>query len=79
LKTELSDLDGDQVTLNWFPYPEAGTYRGVPRVRDNTQAVARVDIPPVQAPADMHLVCEVRDDGVPPLIVHRRVVIEVRP
>lgn len=73
-----TDPDGDELALRWWIYPEAGTYRGKVALSQQGPA-ARFTAPPVGKPADIHLICEARDNGSPNLFAYRRVIVTVEP
>lgn len=72
------DPDGNELSLRWWVYPEAGTHRGGVTLAQDGLA-ARFTAPSVSKPADIHLICEARDNGVPNLFAYRRVIVTVEP
>ncbi len=70
-----SDPDGQELSYQWFVYPEAGTYPGEAAIVGADSPEARVQIPADAAGKTIHVVLAVRDQGVPPLARYRRVVI----
>ena len=75
-----SDPDGDRLSYSWFPYPEAGNYRGEARLEGGGSAGASPSRTTVHIPADaagkeIHVIVAVTDSGQPPLTRYRRVVI----
>lgn len=76
-----SDPDGDTLTYRWFDYPEAGTSARDPRppipIDGDTTPRARLTVPVLKRPADVHVILEVRDDGEPNLFSYRRVIVRV--
>lgn len=72
-----TDPDGDRLTFKWWIMPEAGTYEGPASVdnADSAEAVLRL---PDDAEGEIHLICEVEDDGTIPLTSYRRIVVTVR-
>jgi hypothetical protein len=77
--SESADPDGDALSYRWFPYPEAGSYRGSVNLEGAGTPRAAVTAPAVDSPATIHLILEVTDRGDPPLTRYRRIVLEVRP
>jgi hypothetical protein len=76
--SESTDPDGDQLSCEWFFYPEAGSYRGEMRLADATTFKARLKIPADAVGKTIHLILAVRDSGSPPLVSYRRVVVEAQ-
>ena len=74
-----SDPDGDRLSYEWMPYPEAGTYRGRLEITDPGKEEARLTAPRVEGPQEAHVILKVRDDGTPPLTRYRRVRIAFKP
>lgn len=72
------DPDGDALSYRWYVYPEAGSYRGAVRLQGADGAEAVLEAPAVAAPATIHLILEVTDDGDPRLTRYARVVVAVR-
>ncbi|MCW5963845.1 MAG: DUF1593 domain-containing protein [Bryobacterales bacterium] len=72
-----SDPDGHALTYRWYPYPEAGTYRGALTIQDAHTADATIDIPPDARPGVAHVILEVKDNGSPNLWSYRRVIIDI--
>lgn len=77
LVAEVSDPDGDDVTLGWWCYAEAGTYPGdVALCADGDRCV--VDVPADARPGHtVHVIAEATDGGVPPLTRYRRIILTI--
>ncbi len=74
------DPDGDSLSYYWFPYPEAGTYKGTVRLDGAENAVgAWVIAPKVEKPETLHFILRVTDKGRPPLSRYKRIVVTVTP
>ena len=58
--------------------PESGTYEGEAVVENASEAVACLIVPENASGKNIHVICEVEDDGTPALTSYRRVVINVR-
>jgi len=72
-----SDPDGDQLSYRWWQYAGPGSYGGKVTI-ENPEApratlLAPADLKPGQT---IHVICEVSDDGKPPLTRYRRVIVE---
>ena len=75
--SESSDPDGDGLSYRWWLYGEAGTYESIASTTYSTSANASLRVPPDAAGRTIHVILEIRDDGLPPLTGYRRVIIEV--
>ncbi len=73
-----SDPDQNQLSFKWWHYPEAGTYRDKVVIDAADQIEASLTVPTsARANDTIHLICEVTDDGVPPLTRYQRVVVTI--
>ena len=74
-----TDPDNDALAFRWFPYPEAGTFKGTIAIQQADQNVAHVTIPVNAAGTQIHIILEVRDQNpVVPLFAYRRIVVDVK-
>jgi hypothetical protein len=73
-----TDPDGDALRYAWFVYPEPGTYRGTPTLREADQPEAALLVPDDAAGCTIHVILQVTDSGQPPLTRYRRVVVHCR-
>jgi hypothetical protein len=74
-----SDPDGNAITYAWWIYSEAGTYRGIAAsLEDSGSSTVRLNVPPDLDEKELHVILTVRDDGTPPLVSYRRVVVTGR-
>ena len=71
-----SDPDGNNLRYRWYVYREAGTYRGVVRLKGETTENDLV-APEVTGKATIHVILEVTDDGRPALTSYRRIVLSL--
>ena len=69
------DPDGDKLSFNWWQQPEIGTTTVA--IDQASQSVANVRIPG-DATGEIHIVCEVHDDGPFRLVAYRRVIITIK-
>jgi hypothetical protein len=75
-----TDPDGDSLSYVWFPYREAGSYRGVVTINGAENAAGVwVTAPKVERPETVHFILRVTDKGNPPLSRYRRVIVTVTP
>ncbi|MEZ5069544.1 MAG: DUF1593 domain-containing protein [Bacteroidales bacterium] len=71
------DLDGDKLDFAWWTYPEAGTNLSCPSLEDNTSPEVRFTVPSGASGVELHLICEVTDQGQPSLTRCRRIVLHI--
>jgi hypothetical protein len=77
-----TDPDGDSMSYYWFPYPEAGTYKGAISLRPyapNLYAIPSATAPVVKEPQTIHFILKVTDKGSPALTRYKRVIVTVVP
>jgi hypothetical protein len=72
------DPDGQNVRVGWWVFTEAGTFAGPVTLEASQGRKTRLYVPPDATGKTIHVVCEVRDDGNPPLVSYRRVICTVR-
>jgi cellulose-binding protein len=75
--SESSDPDDDDLSYRWWIYGEPGTYEAMSSTTYSTSAKFSLRIPSDAAGKTMHLILEIRDDGLPTLTSYRRIIIEV--
>mgnify|MGYP000081370152 FL=1 len=73
--SESIDVDNDSLAYHWWILPEAGTYTGHIEIMQTDKPVAFFDIPQDAAGKELHIICEVMDNGSPALTGYRRVII----
>jgi hypothetical protein len=75
-----TDPDGDSLSFYWFPYPEAGTYKGAVPI-NGAQNLARIPLvaPKVEQAATVHFIVKVTDRGRPALTRYQRVIVTIQP
>ncbi|MBD0256342.1 MAG: DUF1593 domain-containing protein [Cytophagales bacterium] len=73
-----ADPNGHALTYRWWPYPEAGSYRGNVVLPSNPGPKCPFTVPAGADGTDIHLVLEVTDTGMPKLTSYRRVVVRVK-
>ncbi len=71
------DLDGGKLEFTWWTYPEAGSNLQCPSLEGYTTPEVSFIVPYGEAGADLHLICEVTDNGTPSLTGYRRIVIRI--
>lgn len=74
------DPDGDQLTYNWWHYKEASSFKEAIEIENANTQDASFKIPKnIYGEKTIHLVCEVKDCGLPQLTRYKRVIIKVEP
>lgn len=73
------DPDLQALQYTWFPYPEAGTYRGEIRLESESGETTALVAPPVDRPHTIHIILQAQDNGAPSLFAYRRAIIEIDP
>jgi hypothetical protein len=63
----------------WYSYSEASSYDGPVTVVGEKASSCIVRIPEAAAGESLHLLLEVRDEGAPPFVAYRRMIVGVRP
>ena len=71
------DPDGGKLEFTWWTYPEAGSNLQCPVLDGYTTPEVSFIVPYGEAGADLHLICEVTDNGTPTLKDYRRIVINI--
>ncbi len=73
------DPDGDELNYEWWQYEEPGSYDGKVQITGARKPQASVKIPPeAKKGQTIHVICNVTDDGDPPLTRYARAVITVK-
>ncbi len=74
-----TDPDGDALTYRWWQYQEADTYKGTVKIEGADHQNASFVVPgDAKKGETIHIICEVTDNGTPPLTRYQRVVIEIQ-
>jgi hypothetical protein len=71
-----TDPDGDKLTFSWWVMTEAGTYAKDVALSGKDTSQATLNVPANSAGKSFHVICEVTDNGTPPLTSYRRIIIE---
>ncbi len=76
-KTEVTDPDGNDLTIKWWQFM-VGSYKGKVIIVDPSSTSPTIVVPQDAKPGDtIHLVLEAIDNGKPPLTRYHRVIITV--
>lgn len=77
---ETYDPDKNQLTYKWWFYKEPSSFKGNVEIENaNTQNVSFVIPKDLNEAVNIHIICEVKDDGVPQLTRYQRVIVNVVP
>ncbi len=79
LNIDLDQLIKSTYTPFWWQYKEAGTYDGMIQITDTYKNTIQFVAPNVKEPKTIHLILEVKDQGVPALTAFARFIITVLP
>jgi len=71
------DMDGDKLLFNWWTYPEAGSNMQCPTLENYMSPEVSFIVPYGEGARDLHLICEVSDNGSPSLTSYRRIVLMI--
>ena len=72
-----TDPDGNQLSYEWFHYPEPGSFDGHFHLGDVDLARVRFTIPNVSKSCKAHIILIVRDDGTPSLCSYQRIILSI--
>lgn len=70
-----SDPDGHTLTFRRFVYKEAGQFSGNVQLNNPGAEEISFVMPKLNAGQELHLICEVKDNGTPALFSYRRVIL----
>lgn len=74
------DPDNDKLTYKWWFYKEPSSFRGNIKIENSTSQNASLVVPNViTEETEIHIICQVMDNGLPNLTRYKRVVINVKP
>ena len=73
------DPDGDNFSLLWFDYPEAGTYKKPVKVFPVNYPGVSITAPEVDKTVTLHIILKVTDKGTPKLSGYKRIIATVLP
>ena len=69
------DPDGDTLSFRWWQQPEIGTFKAI--ITQTDQPKTNIQIPADADKGELHLICEVHDDGPFHLPAYRRIIISI--
>lgn len=70
-----SDPDNNRLSYRWFPYKEAGNFKGDLSITNAANEAISFVVPVVKPEESLHIICEVKDDGKPALYSYRRIIV----
>lgn len=71
------DPDDNDITVQWFQYREAGTFKDSIELSEANAANVSFKAPELKEKECVHVILQIRDNGVSTLTSYRRKVIEV--
>lgn len=71
------DPDNDQITYNWYFYPEASTVKDIPSIENSTAKKIQFRIPESATSGTLHLILEIKDSGSPALKSYERIIFKI--
>ena len=74
-----SDPDGNKLSYRWFVYREAGNYNSTISIRNSDTKEASFTAPEVNQTTKIHLILELKDEGIPNLYSYRRAIVTFKP
>ncbi len=76
LRGKATDPDGDELTYQWWPYQEAGTYVGKVNIEESNGPKAQIVIPEdIKVGETIHVILELADQREFPMTRYQRVII----
>ena len=72
-----SDSDNDALHFEWFVYKEVGSYPKIVSIQNPDTPKIVLKIPEDAKGKSIHLICRVRDAGIPTLISYKRVIVQI--
>ena len=73
-----TDPDGDMLAYKWWQYTDADSCKSKVKIQNAGKAQASFVVPKDAAKGDtIHVICEVTDNGTPPLTRYGRVIVNV--
>jgi len=74
-----TDPDGHALTYQWWQYQEADSYPGTVQIADANKLRASIPVPAdATVGQTIHIICEVTDNGTPPLTRYRRTICNIK-
>lgn len=73
-----TDPDGNKLTYRWWQYREAGSFKGDIEISNSSNMKSSFSVPKdALKGTTLHIICEVKDNGIPQLTRYQRVVVAV--
>ena len=73
-----SDPDNDPLNYCWWNLKEAGNYESEVIILNEKTSQPSIQIPSDASGKEIHIICEVTDEGTPALTAYRRIVLTVK-
>ena len=72
------DAEGDELSFSWWQQTEAGSFHSPVVIEGATTSKARIHLPEQSKGKELHIICEVHDNGAFHLVSYRRIIIQVK-
>jgi hypothetical protein len=72
-----TDPDGDSLSYTWWQYYDADSVAAKVTINNSTSSNASFTVPN-EVGKQIHIILEVGDDGTPPLIGYRRIILNIQ-
>ncbi|MBO7558968.1 MAG: DUF1593 domain-containing protein [Bacteroidaceae bacterium] len=72
------DAEGDELSFSWWQQTEAGSFHLPVVIEGATTSKARIHLPEQSKGKEIHIICEVHDNGAFHLVSYRRIIIKVK-
>ena len=74
------DPDDDNLSYDWWFYEEAGSFKGRIEIENSNSINASFRVPEeIKEDVNIHIICEVKDNGSPQLTRYQRVIVKAKP
>ena len=78
--SKINDPDGDALKYHWWHYPEPKTYKGQIELHHVNQQKCKLRIPKGEhSNGVIHMICDITDNGNPPITRYQRMIINIKP
>ena len=78
LKATATDPDGNKLTYKWWQYAEADSAAAIVTIANSDSIDDASFVAPNEPGKQIHIILEVADNGMPPLVRYQRIVFEIK-
>ena len=72
------DAEGDELSFSWWQQTEASSFHSPVVIEGASTSKARIHLPEQSKGKELHIICEVHDNGAFHLVSYRRIIIQVK-